>query len=144
MARTFGGYSPVVPLGVPWEESITLVDENGTAVDLTGYAVRAQLRTAVSLRDADSGAAVDDPVLELTSTGFYDVTPAWPVFEALSIPVPGDGTILAKVETADLWKASPTNEKRKLAWSIVLVDKDTQYAIPVVQGKVCFLPATTQ
>ena len=29
MARTFGTYSPVVPLGTTWEESLVLEDADG-------------------------------------------------------------------------------------------------------------------
>lgn len=43
MARTFGTYSPVVPLGTTWEESLVLEDADGMPIDITGYDVRAQL-----------------------------------------------------------------------------------------------------
>lgn len=141
MARSFGSYSPAVPLGVTWEETLVLEDADGTPIDLTGYAVHAQLRAVVPGRA--SGVATTDPVLELTSADFYATPPSWPVVEGLEIATPANGTITLSVATADLWTASPDNAKRKLYWSIVLVNPDTTYAIPVVQGKVSFLPART-
>lgn len=144
MARAFGSYSPAVPLGTTWEESIALEDENGDAINIADYDVRAQLREELALRDADTGNAAADAVLELTTPGHYATPPAWPVFEALSVPSPANGTILLKLDVDDLWTASPTNERRKLFWSIVLVNPDTGYVIPVLKGKVSFLVATTQ
>lgn len=143
MARTFGEYSPAVPLGVTWEESILIEDEDCNPIDLAGYSVYAQLRDTVPVTDPVSGAATVAPVLELTSAGYYGAPPPWPAFEALSIPNPTDGTVIVKLDVDDLWKASPSNAKRKLVWSIVLVNVDTGYAIPVVQGKVTLLPANS-
>lgn len=141
MARTFGEYSPAVQLGVTWEESIVIEDETFAAVDLTGYSAYAQLRAVVPATDPVTGDATTDPVLELTTPGYYGTPPAWPTFEALSIPAPTDGTILLRLDVDDLWTASPANAKRKLVWSIVLVNTITGYAIPVVQGKVIVLQA---
>jgi len=143
MARTPGSYSPAVPLGVTWEETIILEDEDGVAIDLTGYDVRCQLRAAISLRDEDTEIGVDDPLFELTTPDWYVSPPDWPVFEAWSIPAPANGTLLLSVDTADLWTASPTNEKVKLYWSILLVNPATLYALPVVIGKPSFLPQGT-
>jgi hypothetical protein len=143
MARQFGSYSPAVPLGITWEESLVLEDENGTAIDLTGYAVRAQLRDAVPVVDAVTGAAVTVPVIEVTTQAYYTVVPAWPVVEGFSVPTPANGTILLAVAPADTWKCSPNNAKRKLVWDIRLVNTSTGYAIPVVNGKVSMLPGVT-
>ncbi|GEM_PF-4461266 len=143
MARQFGNYSPAVPLGVTWEESLQILDDANLPVDLTGYAVRAQLRESAPLVDAVSGTPISDPIFEITSTGFYAVSPVWPVVEGFSVPVPSNGTILLSVAGADTWKGSPTNIKTKLRWSLVLVNPVTKYAIPVVSGKVAFLPADT-
>lgn len=143
MARQFGDYSPVVPLGVTWEESITFQDEAGTAIDLTGYAVRAQLREDIPDVDPDTGDAIEDPVLEITTASYYGTAPAWPVLEAFSVPDPTTGTIELSVAAADTWTASPDNAKRKLYWDVRLVNPNTGYAVPVVQGKVAFLPART-
>lgn len=141
MARQFGSYSPAVPLGVTWEESLTLQDETGAPIDLTGYAVRAQLSKAVPALAA--GVATPAPVFELTTPGYYDVAPAWPVIEGFSIPDPTNGTILLAVSAADTWLASPSNAKAKYVWDIRLVNSETGYAIPVVSGGVAFLPART-
>lgn len=141
MARQFGTYSPSVPLGITWEESLMLDDEVGAPVDLTGYAVRAQLRDAVPV--VASGVAAADPVLELTTAGYYATPPAWPVVEGFSVPTPANGTILLAVPAAETWTASPTNARRKLVWDVRLVNKTTGYSIPVVQGSVLLLQART-
>jgi len=141
MARSFGEYSPAVPLGVTWEESILLEDENGSPVDLTGYDVRAQLRAVVPVVAA--GVPLTYPVMEITTAGYYGTAPAWPVVEAFTIADPTDGTITLRVDVDDLDAISPSNAKAKLLWSIVLVNKNTGYAIPLVTGKPVFLPATT-
>lgn len=143
MARQFGSYSPAVPLGITWEESLVLEDESGAAIDLTGYAVRAQLRDAVPVVDDLSGEAVTDPVIEVTTPGYYTDPPAWPLVEGFSVPTPADGTILLTVAPDDTWKCSPDNAKRKLVWDIRLVNTITAYAIPVVSGKVSMLPGVT-
>lgn len=141
MARQFGTYSPSVPLGITWEESLLLEDETGAAIDLTGYAVRAQLRDAVPAVAA--GVAATDPVLELTTAGYYATLPAWPVVEGFSVPTPTNGTILLAVSSVDTWTGSPTNARRKLVWDVRLVNTSTDYSIPVVQGSVLMLQART-
>ncbi|HSX21510.1 MAG TPA: hypothetical protein VLE97_01895 [Gaiellaceae bacterium] len=143
MARTFGQYSPVVPLGVTWEEQLILEDVNGVAIDLTGYDARAQFYEDVPTRDPDTGIATVPPIAELTTPGVYVSDPGWPFFEALSIPTPADGTILSSLDLANLWTFSTDNAKRKLFWSLLLVNPDTDYAIPVVEGRPVFLPAKT-
>ncbi|MDN5939262.1 MAG: hypothetical protein L0H83_11445 [Salinisphaera sp.] len=143
MAKQFGAYSPAVPLGLPWGETIQLVDENGVAVDITGYAVRAQLREAIPVRVDATGIAVKAPVLEITTTGYYGTPPAWPVVEAFTVSAtPTDGTFTLAMDADDTWTASPTNAKRKLVWDIQLVNA-SGYGIPVVQGKVTFLSRRT-
>jgi hypothetical protein len=51
--------------------------------------------------------------------------------------------MLLAVPADDTWTLSPDNAKRKLVWDVRLVNPDTGYAIPVVQGKVTLLPART-
>ncbi len=140
MARTFGTYSPVVPLGTTWEESLVLEDADGTPINITGYSVRAQLHEKLPVR-AGGGAPNPEPLFELTTPGFYGAPPAWPVIEAFTVPLGTDGAINLRVD--DTWVASPANAKRKLQWDIRLVNKATGYVIPVVSGAVSFLPART-
>lgn len=140
MARTFGSYSPAVPLGTTWEETLVLEDAEGMPIDITGYDVRAQLYGAQPARVAGGPDPV--PVLELTTPGFYSVPPAWPVFEGFEIPTGTDGLVLLRLNAADTWVASPDNAKRKLLWDVRLVDA-SGYTIPVVTGAVVFLPART-
>lgn len=142
MARQFGSYSPAVPLGVTWEEKFTYQDGTGTAIDITGYAVRAQLFAEVPGRAADD--PDPDPVCEITTAGFYGATPpAWPVFEGFTVPAGTDGVINMRIDVDDLWRLSPDNTKRKLRWSVVLVGV-ADYTLPVVQGVVVLLQARTQ
>lgn len=143
MARQFEPYSPGVPLGVTWEEAILLEDELGTPIDLTGYSVRAQFYDQPPTRDPTTGAPTTPPAVEIVSAGAYEDPPAWPVITAASIPEPANGTILIRVDVADLWRFAPANSKRKYDWSLLLVNTATQYAIPVVQGRPVFLPAVT-
>jgi hypothetical protein len=140
MARQFGAYSPKVPLGTTWEESLVLEDADGNVIDLTGYDVVAQLHTSPPSRNEETGAG-SEPVLEITTAGFYD-TPEDYVVEGFSVPDPDDGTILLLVAPEDFWRVSPANRRAKLVWSIMLVN-DVGYTIPVVAGKVAFLPNNT-
>lgn len=132
MARTFGQYSPDVPLGTTWEEALVLADEDGVALDLTGYEARAQLRTS---KDAPGA-----PVAELTSQG------ATPTLFVQPGAVPGLLTIA--VPTSAVNALSPTNAKRKLVWDIELfipgVGGADPYVIPAVEGKVNLLPRATR
>lgn len=143
MARQFGNYSPAVPLGITWEDTFELTDDTGAAVDLTGYAVRAQLREDVPSVNPATSVPLVDPVIELTTAAFYATAPTWPVVEAFAVAAPTTGIIALKVPAAKTWLASEDNRKRKLYWDIRLVHVSTGYTIPLVTGKVSFLPATT-
>lgn len=143
MARTFGQYSPIVPLGVTWDEDLILQDVDGNPVNLTGYSARAQFYEDMPIRDPVTGEPVVPPIAELTTAGVYVESPGWPFFESLSIPAPLTGEVLSSLDLADLWCFSQDNEKRKLFWSLVLVNEDTGTALPVVEGKAIFLPART-
>lgn len=140
MARTFGSYSPAVPLGLTWEESIALDDEDGNPIDLTGYDVVAELYAEPPVRDPDDGLATVAPVLQITTVGYHSVAPAWDVSEGASIPTPANGTIVLSVDVDDVWLLSPTNASRKLRWGVILVNTATGYRIPVVTGKVSVTP----
>jgi len=144
MARRFGTYSPVVPLGVTWEEQLQLLQTNGDPVDLTGYDVRVQFRVEKSpLIDVITHIPTTAPVFELTTAGAVSPAPAWPLFESWTIADVSNGTLNSLLDVIPLWKASPTNVKRRLYMSIILVNPETLYAIPVVQGRAVFLPAVT-
>jgi hypothetical protein len=124
MARTFGEYSPVVPLGTTWEEQIYLDDEDGQPLDLTGYEARAQLRTSV----LDVGA----PALELSSLG---VAPTLFVQRAGVV-----GLVEVAVQVPAVNALSPDWTKRKFVWDIELYIPGSggapDYVIPCVTGKV--------
>jgi len=144
MAREFGTYNVTVPMGVTWEESITLTDANGVAINLTGYDIRAQIRTERRPeRDDDTGLAVNDPVMEITTVDYYDSDPAWTLVEGFVNDDPTSGTFTMTVAAVDTWGLSPDNSKLKLYWDIRLVNTVTGYSIPVVAGSVTALPGTT-
>lgn len=143
MARGFGEYSPDVPLGTTWEETLALQGPTGLPVNLAGYAVRAQLYEDIPERDPDTGLPIVPPVMEITSDDYYSALPSWPVIEGFTIPDPANGEILELIEAIDTWRGSPDNAGRKLHWSILLVNPSTGYTIPVVEGVVVFLRART-
>lgn len=121
MARTFGTYSPRVSIATTWEETLVFEDENGDAVDLTGYVVEAQLR------------------LTLTSLTALNLTSEW------SIPTPTNGTILLEVAPEDFADLLPaTSNKKKYRWSIVLRRSSDDYRIPLAKGTVTFTREATQ
>jgi hypothetical protein len=140
MANTFGSYSPIVPLGTNWQESISLVDANGAPIDLTGLKVHAQLRALVPVAAAFVPTTV--PILELTTPSFYTVLPSWPVRASFSIGTPTLGVITLNCAPDYSAIVSPLNAKVKLYWEIRLVAADGTVQ-PVVSGKVVFLPAVT-
>ncbi len=79
--------------------------------------------------------------MEITTAGYYVTPPAYAV-AGFSVPTPTNGTILLSIGPGAFWRASPLNAKRSLVWSIVLVNA-SGYVIPVVSGKVAFLPNNT-
>lgn len=141
MARQFGPYSPVVPLGVTWEEAFAYLDAHDQPIDLTDFHVRAQFYALQPVRVA--GDPDPDPVFEITTPGYYQTAPEWPLLEAFSVPVGTDGRIELTVDAPDLWLAAPRNEKTKLRWSMTLVQDGTGYTVPFVAGSITFLPART-
>ncbi len=139
MARDYGDYAPTVPVNVTWEETIVLADENDDPIDLTNYHARSQIYAGEPVRDADTGLAVSPPLLELTTTDYYTVVPDWPVYEGWSIPTPTNGAMLLAVPVAQLWLLNPTNARQvRAVWDVLLVNKATGYAIPVVKGRPIF------
>lgn len=145
MARSYGTYSPAVPLGINWVESIILDDSEGVAVDISSFELRSQFYDERPVRNEATGFGVADPVFEIITTGAaYAVAPAWPVYEALTLPGGGvDGEIAIALGVEDLWTASPDNEKRKLFWELQLWNPLTNETLPVVKGSCTFLKATT-
>jgi hypothetical protein len=117
MARTFGSYSPVVPVATTWEETIEFADENDAPVDLTGFVVEAQLRAT------PTGASV----LNLTTAGGH-----W------TMPDPTNGTILLKVTPEVIAALLSANQiRRDLLWAVVLRDPtDSNLRLPLVKGRV--------
>lgn len=141
MARQFGKYSPKIPLGVTWEEPLTLEDEDEVPIDLTGYDAVIELYTAAPVRDPDTGLATVAPLLQITTVDYHAVAPDWPVSEGITIPTPTNGTILVSVEPSDVWLLSETNTRVRLYWAVLLVIKATGYCLPVVSGRPTAVPS---
>lgn len=144
MAREFGRYSPNVSMAINWEETFQLFEDEAetTPLDITGFDVRAQIRTT---KDpvVVSGVA-PNPLLEITTAGFYSPPPAWPVIEAFEVVDEANGIISLNASKLDIRQyVSPTNAKKVLFWEILLVNKDTGADAPVVRGRPKFNPATT-
>ena len=131
-------------MAINWEETFQLFEDEAetTPLDITGFAVRAQIRPT---RDPIliSGVA-PPPLLEITTAGFYSPAPAWPVIEAFTVTDAANGIINLNASKADiLTNVSPTNAKKILFWQVLLVNKDTGADAPVVVGRPKFNPATT-
>lgn len=151
MARTFGSYSPQIPLGTTWEETFRFVDEDGLPVSLVGCNIRAQIRDREVVRDAVTGLGDSNPLIELVNTlSLYPVLPSWPVKAAFaaglnpSTPDPSDGYIRQRVEAADTWLLSPTNRRKLLLWDIEIIDTaDNDAVIPLITGRPLATPRRT-
>jgi hypothetical protein len=146
MAREFANYSPVVPLGTTWEESLRFLDEDGEPVDLTDCDVRAQIRAEEVLRDPNTGLGDSAPLLEvITDAALYPSAPAWPLIEGFTVgidpeapdtPDPTNGYVGLRVDADDTWHLSPTNERAKRLWDVEILDEADEAVIPLVTGKV--------
>lgn len=136
MARQFGQYSPDVPLAVSWQETMEYQDENGLPVLLDGLDIVCQLRN-----EKPTFPDPEDPILEITTVGFRSTPPSWPVVEAFSVS--GNTISMTMTRAQFAGYVSPTNARKKVVWQVIAVNKATGYGIPIVEGKVSFLPAGT-
>lgn len=144
MAREFGKYSPCVSLAINWEETFQLFEDEAetTPLDITGFAVRAQIRPTKD--PIIVGGVVPDPLLEITTAGYYSPAPDWPVIEAFTVTDAPNGIINLAAAKGDVrTNLSPTNIKQVLFWQVLLVNKDTGEDAPVVIGRPKFNPAIT-
>jgi hypothetical protein len=148
MARQFGEpYSPHVSLALTWTETFQLFDDEAETepTNLTDLFVRAQLRAEKdpAIDTTQDPPVIPDPVLEITTAGYYDPPPEWPVIEGFTIASPPtNGTIDLLCDIVAIRAAvSPTNAKVRLYWEVVITDKTTSE--PVLRGKPIFLPAVT-
>lgn len=144
MAREFGRYSPNVSMAINWEETFQLFEDEAetTPLNITGFDVRAQIRTTknpVLVSDV-----APNPLLELTTAGYYASPPGWPVVEAFDVVDEANGIITLNALKASIRQyVSPTNAKKVLFWQVLLVNKDTGEDAPVVAGRPKFNPAIT-
>lgn len=136
MANLYGQYSPAVPLSTTWKESMTYLDADGAPVLLDGLHIVAQLRETLPTTPTP-----EDPILEITTVGYRDVAPGWPVVEGFSVAGNVIALELLRAQFAAI--VSPTNARAKLLWQVLAVNKSTGYGVPIVEGKVSFQPART-
>lgn len=125
MARTFPDepLELAIPLGTTWEEEWQLTDDDGVAIDITGYHFR------MMVRDRQSG----ELLLLITDVGANpnaEITPA-------------EGQINIKVDAETVQDISPTGKKRATRWDAELYlpatnPDDPPYVIPVVAGSAVF------
>lgn len=131
MSRTPASYSMAVVRGSTWEDEITYTDENGDAIDLTGYKARMQVRTTAGQYGTSTS---DTLLLELTTDNGL-----------LAIDTPDGGSVPNRIRIAaapaDHAALNPLNARRaKYAYSIELYTPETddaaEYVIPLVKGGV--------
>lgn len=126
MSRTPAQASLTVVRGATWEDELVYRDENGVAIDLTGYEARMQVHTLAG----QYGAAITSKLLELTSDNGL-LTIDTPTGE--SVPC----RVLIRLDPADHAMLNPANIKRdKYAWAMELVLPGApDYVIPLATGK---------
>ncbi len=130
MSRTPATAALTVVRGATWEDEFTYTDENGVAVDLTGYEARMQVRTA----DAMFGTTGAETLLMELSTNDPALNLVW--------DTAAEGRLRVRV-AADLTLAlNPENAKKvSLVYGLELYrdELDGEYVIPLVQGKLTVL-----
>jgi hypothetical protein len=122
MSRTAAKYNMIVTRGSTWEDEFTYTDDAGTAIDLTGYEARLQVRTTAGQYGTST---TDTLLLELSTTG-ADPQLLW--------------------DTAVL---NPTNvAKARLVYALEIYQPpagaDPEYVIPFVQGRLSVLGETVR
>lgn len=126
MSRTPASYSMQVVRGGTWEDEFTYTDEDGIAIDLTGYRARMQVRTAAGQYGLTGAETL---LLELTTENGL-----------LQIPDPTNGQVLIVVPADETLNLNPANAKKvKLVYSLELYvpsGVSPEYVIPLVQGSV--------
>ena len=123
MSRTPAQASLTVVRGATWEDELVYRDENGQAIDLTGYEARMQVHTLAG----QYGTGTASKLLEMsTSNGLLVLdTPA-----GETVPC----RVRIKVDPDGHTMLNPANVKKdKYAWAMELVLTD--YVIPLAAGK---------
>lgn len=126
MSRLPASYSMTWVRGATVEESFTYKDDDGVAIDLTGYTARMQVRT---LAGEYGTSTTDTLLLELSSEG---------ADPALALDPAEGGVLTITLAPAAHAALNPDNRKKvKYAYAIELASGDTPArVIPMVQGKV--------
>ena len=127
MARNFPDpISLTIPLRTTWEEVWLVQDDDGAAIDLTGYELRMQVRDRLT----------GELVLEIDTTApdpFATIEPA-------------EGEITIKVPADVVAAASPDNFKRATRWDCEIyipAGADPEYVVPLLRGSATFTARQT-
>lgn len=126
MSRTPASASLIVVRGSTWEDEFTYVDDDGVAIDLTGYEARMQVRTL----DGQFGTTTTTTLLmELATTGVDPLL----VWDTAAL---GKLRIVAPPATHD--DLNPLNLKKiRYAYAVEIfipAGVDPEYVIPLAQG----------
>lgn len=133
MSRTPASYSMTAVRGSTWEEEFTYTDDDGVAIDLTGYSARMQVR---DLSGQFGTTTTTTLRLELDTDG-----------NGLTFDTAAEGRLRLKVAPDVHADLNPSNAKKaKYAYSIELFKTEGagEYVIPLVAGKVTVLGETTR
>lgn len=125
MGRLAANFSLRCTRGATWDDEFTYQDGDGTAVDLTGFQARMQVRTEAGQFGLSGDTTL---VLELSTAN-----------GALAIDEPASGVVALKVEAGETLLLNPLNEQRHVLFYGLELFKpegaDPEYVIPLVQGR---------
>lgn len=135
MARDFpDAIALAVPLRTTWEEQWILTDDDGIAVDLTGYEFRMQVRA----KEEAAGHQPGDLLLVIDT-----VTGAEPRAVITAV----EGRVNFAVSAVDIAALSADWEKLKAVWDAELyipAGADPEYVVPLVKGSTTFKTRVTK
>lgn len=124
MSRTPASYAMTVQRGATWEDEFTYTDDDGQAIDLTGYEARMQVRTLATRYGTSSTGLM----LELSTTGASPLL-VW------DTAATGRLRIVARPDQHAALNAGNAR-KAKYAYAIELYKPDGggEYVLPLVEG----------
>ena len=131
MSRTPASYDMTVVRGATWEDEFTYTDENGAAIDLTGYEARMQVRTAGGQFGTTTAETL---VMELTTDG---------ADPHLSWDTAAQGRLRITVAAADTIALNADNARKVgLVYGLEVylpAGAAPEYVLPFVQGRLSVL-----
>lgn len=129
MSRTPASASLIVVRGSTWEDEFTYVDDDGVAINLTGYEARMQVRTEAGQFGTTTSTTL---LMELLTTG----ASALLVWDTAAL-----GKLRIVAPPATHAALNPLNLKKiKYTYSVEIfipAGVNPEYVIPLAQGKAC-------